>query len=89
MKSKLREMRSAIIQRPAHVTLAGCAAVLLTPFVFYPEIMGDAGVTDAGPVRNWAASAFLLLGAVSALAGLASFARQVLQKRHEKRAKSL
>jgi hypothetical protein len=89
MKSKLRELRCAIMQRPACVSLAGCAAVLLTPFVFFPEIMGDAGVSDAGPVRNWTASAFLILGAISALAGLAIFARRVLQERRGSRAKAL
>jgi len=66
--------RSAILRRPLLVAVGGCWVVLLTPFVFFPEIMGDAGVTHASRWRNGAALACLGLGALAALIGAATFA---------------
>ena len=57
---------------------AGFLTVLLTPFVFFPEIMGDVGVTHASALRNGAALALLIVGAVVVLAGSVSLGWQLL-----------
>jgi hypothetical protein len=71
---RMAGLRSAIQRRPALIAGAGCLTVLLTPFVFFPEIMGDVGVTHAGVFRNGAALMSLIVGALLILVGSISLA---------------
>ena len=80
LKSSLPGLRSTLSRRPAAIAGAGVLTVLLTPFVFFPEVMGDAGVTHASALRNGAALAFLVLGALTTLIGAASLGGQLLKK---------
>ncbi len=48
----LKGISSLVNRRPALVGIVGVVVMLLTPFAFFPEIMGDVGVTDAGTLRN-------------------------------------
>jgi hypothetical protein len=54
------------------VFAAGCLVTLLTPFVFLPETMSDAGVTHAGLFRNASAAIVLLVALAAIFTGLAS-----------------
>lgn len=61
--------------RPAWRCFAGgLAAFLLTPFVFFPEILGGAGVRHASLLRNAGAVLALVSGAFAMLLGLVSLA---------------
>jgi len=69
--------RSALRRRPGIVALSGTLLVLLTPFAMFPEIMGDRGVTDAGPLRNGAALVLLTSGLIAAGGGMVILVRQL------------
>ena len=85
LKSSPQGPRSVISRRPALVATAGLVAVLLTPFVFFPEIIGDAGVRQASPWRNGAALAFLVLGLLAMLAGLVALGGQLRRRPRAKK----
>jgi hypothetical protein len=57
------------LKRAVTTTALGLAVLVLSPFVFFPEIMGDAGPRDVAPLRNYAALAAMILGASAALLG--------------------
>src|SRR5437762_11449234 len=86
LKPRLQSVRSLVRRRPGVVAVGGYLTVLLTPFVFFPEVMGDVGVTNASRLRNWTALAFLFVGAISAVVGSLMFASQTLRKRRAKSA---
>ena len=71
--SPLPYFRSLLARRPAVVALAGLLVVALTPFVFFPEIMGDAGIRHAGVLRNATALVSLCAGAFLFLLGFGTF----------------
>jgi len=81
-KLKLRPqgLRFTIQRRPGVIAATGFLTVLLTPFVFFPEIMGDVGVVDASALRNGAAMTFLIVGAILLLVGSALLGRQLLRR---------
>lgn len=64
----------------------GALVVILTPFVFFPEIMGDIGVAEASPLRNVAALVVLGLALWSIGTGLLSLARWQADRHVERRA---
>lgn len=51
------------------LVIFGGALAFLTPFVVFPEIMGDHGVTEAGQVRNALAITGIALGMMALFAG--------------------
>ncbi len=82
-ESPLKRLASLIRRRPAAVALAGLLIVVLTPFAFFPEIMGDAGVKDPGALRNVMAVVFLLGGMVLLVLGLVTGAWRWATRRNE------
>ncbi len=60
--------------------ILGLLLVLLTPFVFFPEIMGDVGVTRASSARNALAVVCILVGSLTALGGLVVLTRRLFHR---------
>ncbi len=61
---------------PARWLMASVALFLATPFLAFPEIMGDHGPRDIPTWRNLAGLALLAISGMGALVSLAQMLRQ-------------
>jgi len=72
-------------RKRALITFAsGVLCLLVTPFAFFPEIMGDTGPKKVGILRNVAGATALVLASLVTFLGLAWFVITAVKRAHAK-----